>query len=54
MPIAGMFAYYFVRFLQSFSFQWKYSFLVVKQIEAMNQMEKQRKRLSEILFENRF
>jgi hypothetical protein len=54
MPIAGMFAYYFVRFLQSFSFQWKYSFLVVKQIEAMNQVEKQRKRLSEILFENRF
>lgn len=53
MPLTGMFAYYFVRFLQSFSFQWKYSFLVVNQIEAMNQVEKQRKRLSEILFENR-
>ena len=53
MPLTGMFAYYFIRFLQSFSFQWKYSFLVVNQIEAMNQVEKQRNRLSQILFENR-
>lgn len=53
MPITGMFAYYFVRFLQSFSFQWKYFFLVVNQKEAMSQVDKQRNRLSEILFENR-
>jgi len=52
MPITGMFAYYFVRFLHSFSFRWKYFFVVINQNEAMQNLEKQRNRLSEILFEN--
>lgn len=51
MPILGMFAYNFVRYLRHISYKWNYTFLAFNQREIILDLKNQRKKLMELVFE---
>ncbi len=51
MPITGMYARTFVRYLKHISFKWHYIFLVMNEREALIELKKNRQRLFDMIFE---
>jgi 1-acyl-sn-glycerol-3-phosphate acyltransferase len=52
MPITGMFAYHFSVFMQNTAYRWNYIFLVMNEKDAIKEVQRQKERLKEILFNN--
>lgn len=50
MPMTGMFAYHFSLFMQNTAYRWNYIFLVINEKEAIKEVQRQKNRLKEILF----
>lgn len=51
MPLTGMYAHAFVRYLKHISFKWNYIFLVMNEREGLLELKKQRQKLYEMIFE---
>lgn len=51
MPITGMYAHAFVRYLKHISFKWNYIFLVMNEREGLIELKKQRQKLYDMIFE---
>lgn len=49
MPLTGMFAYYFVRFFSKTAYRWKYLFVKMNESKALNDAQKSRDRLIDLL-----
>lgn len=52
MPISGMYAYYFARYLSHISYKWNYIFLVMNEKDAILELKNLRKQLFELVFKD--
>jgi 1-acyl-sn-glycerol-3-phosphate acyltransferase len=50
MPITGMFAFSFSRYLQHISYKWKYIFLMINDKKAMLELQEKRNELRKMIF----
>lgn len=50
LPISGMYAYYFARYLSHISYKWNYIFLFMNQRDAIVDLQKLRKQLFALVF----
>lgn len=51
MPISGMFAHAFARYLKHISYKWNYLFLVMNERDALVELKNQRQKLFDLLFD---
>lgn len=51
MPLTGMFTYWFFRYLKHISYKWRYMLLMVDRKETLHELQREKKRVKEILFD---
>jgi len=52
LPLSGLFAYWFIRYLTHISFKWQYMFLMVDRKEALEELKKEKIVLRKMIFED--
>src|SRR5690554_3203006 len=52
MPLTGMFAYWFFKYLKHISYKWRYMFLMVDKRDALHELQDEKKRVQELLFDD--
>ncbi|WP_107038507.1 1-acyl-sn-glycerol-3-phosphate acyltransferase [Brumimicrobium mesophilum] len=52
MPLMGIFTYWFFKYLKHISYKWRYMFLMFDQKETLHELQKEKKRMKELLFED--
>jgi hypothetical protein len=50
MPVMGLFAYSFYRYLTHIAFKWNFSFLIINDRQALVELQEQKNKLRVILF----
>tara|TARA_R110000737_G_scaffold117240_2_gene149941 strand:+ start:2204 stop:3517 length:1314 start_codon:yes stop_codon:yes gene_type:complete len=50
MPLSGLFAYFFYRYLNHIGYKWKYIFLMIRQKEVMLSLKDKREKLKEFFY----
>ncbi len=45
MPLSGMFAYFFNRYMRHINYKWKYIFMMINERDLMNDLQQKRKKL---------
>lgn len=51
MPITGLFAYWFFKYLRHISYKWQYMFLMVDRKDTMKDLQQEKARLKDLIFE---
>lgn len=51
MPLAGIFAYWFTKYLRKISYQWQYMLLLVDRKQTLKDLQQEKKRLRTLLFD---
>lgn len=51
MPLTGMFTYWFFKYLKDIRYKWRYMFLMVDRKDTLYELQKEKKRIKELLFE---
>lgn len=52
MPLTGMFTYWFFKFLKNIRYKWRYMFLMVDRKDTLHELQKEKKRIKALLFED--
>lgn len=52
LPLSGLFAYWFIRYLNHISFKWQYMFLMVDRKDALDELKKEKTLLRKMIFED--
>ena len=51
MPLIGMFTYWFFKYLKHISYKWRYMFLMVSRKDTLHELQREKKRVKELLFD---
>ena len=52
MPLTGFFAYWFLRYMKHISYKWQYLFLMIERKETLKDLQQEKKKLYDLIFEN--
>src|SRR5690554_3885571 len=52
MPLTGVFAYWFFKYLKHISYKWRYMLLMVSRKDTLQELQSEKKRLKELLFDD--
>lgn len=50
MPLSGFFAYWFIRYMKHISYKWQYMFLMIERKEALKELQAEKNKLKEMIF----
>lgn len=51
MPLTGIFAYWFFKYLKHISYKWRYMFLMFDRKESLHELQIEKKRIKDLLFD---
>src|SRR5690554_135996 len=52
MPLTGVFTYWFFKYLKHISYKWRYMLLMVDRKDTLQELQLEKKRLKELIFDN--